>query len=99
MLMTGFTANNVEGNLTGSGALTLSGTATSYRGSITGSGNLEGAGLAATDAELNLSGSGIATLGVQRALKGSILGSGSIYYSGSPTVNVSRLGSGAVIKR
>lgn len=99
MQMTGFTASNVEGYLTGSGSLTLAGSAYSVHGTITGSGNLEAAGLTTTDAELTLSGSGNATLGVQRALKGSILGSGSIYYSGSPTVSVSRLGSGTVIKR
>ncbi|MBN8216361.1 MAG: DUF2807 domain-containing protein [Spirochaetes bacterium] len=99
LLASGFSATTVTGDLSGSGTLTLSGRANTLRATLTGSGNLEAGGLTSGDGDLSLVGSGNATVDLSRSLKASLLGSGSVYYSGNPTLSVVGTGSGRVVKR
>ncbi len=84
----------------GSGDIGLSGTAARLDASISGSGELEAGRLEAQDADVNLSGSGDVRVTVTGALTGSVNGSGSLVYGGSPaSVDVSDNGSGDVHAR
>jgi hypothetical protein len=84
----------------GSGDIGLSGTAQRMGVSISGSGDLEAAGLETQDADVNVSGSGDASVTVTGSLTGSVSGSGDLEYSGNPAgVDVSDNGSGSVRKR
>ncbi|MCX6316043.1 MAG: DUF2807 domain-containing protein [Bacteroidetes bacterium] len=66
---------------------------------IHGSGNIVAQGLLAQKATVNNHGSGDAGVTVAERLKAGIFGSGNIYYWGNPAVDVSRNGSGNLIRR
>lgn len=84
----------------GSGDIGLSGTSARLDASVSGSGELEAGRLEAQDADVNLSGSGDVRVTVTGALTGSVNGSGSLVYGGSPaSVDVSDNGSGDVHAR
>ncbi|MFA6275831.1 MAG: head GIN domain-containing protein [Pedobacter sp.] len=65
---------------------------------ISGSGKIEAEKITSNYADVTISGSGDARIGVQSELKASISGSGKVYYSGNATVESHISGSGKVIK-
>lgn len=65
---------------------------------ISGSGKADILKIISTEAEVDISGSGNASLNILNKLKARISGSGKIYYSGSPEVDADVSGSGKVIK-
>ena len=84
-------------DLAGSGEITVTGTADSVSINLPGSGNVHCDGLKARSAKVTLLGSGIVTVYASESLDASILGSGTIRYSGNPaqvTKNIS--GSGTI---
>ncbi len=64
---------------------------------ISGSGEIFGFGLRSMNAEIDISGSGIAEVFVENQLRANISGSGTIFYRGNPTVQSTISGSGRVI--
>ena len=83
-------------NLSGAGKITASGTVTNLSLDISGLGNVEGADLTTQKADVEISGTGSATLRVEKSLNASISGAGSITYYGSPTVTKTVSGVGEV---
>ncbi len=86
--------NAIEGNISGSGELYLAGTTPYEKFTISGSGGVFAFGLAAQQANINISGSGDAELSVSNQLDVTISGSGDVKYKGQPSVNSSISGSG-----
>lgn len=87
----------VQSDISGSGSITLSGTAQTINHESSGSGNFKAYGLTGTTADISMSGSGDAEVNVSQNLTVDISGSGDVYYRGTPALNVSVSGSGRVI--
>lgn len=65
-----------------------------------GSGSFKSFGFTATTADITISGSGNAEMGIAQQLKAKIRDSGNIYYKGDPAVvEIDISGSGKIIKR
>lgn len=98
----GFTANTnshygvLDLIITGSGSFTMTGTVEDLYTRISGSGRMNLNSLEAIKAECITSGSGNTYVNVQDQLKGTITGSGSIIYTGSPRVESLVSGSGRI---
>ena len=90
------TASNISSTIAGSGDITVAGEVTSQTARIVGSGDYHGKGLKSKTATVNVTGSGNSRVWVTGSLDVTILGSGDVVYSGSPTVNTSVAGSGSV---
>ncbi|MDE5801254.1 MAG: DUF2807 domain-containing protein [Paramuribaculum sp.] len=73
--------------VSGNGTMTLVGKAPNARLAITGTGHIEAAGLNTSDANCSITGTGAITVDVADKLTASGLGSGNIYYIGSPKIN------------
>lgn len=85
--------------ISGSGTISLRGTAGLHDIDISGSGALASFDMVSRRASVKLSGSGIARLTVQGELNVDLSGSGVVQYRGEPTIlNVSVTGSGSVEK-
>ncbi len=83
--------------MSGSGKVTLAGSADSQQVDIGGSGDYNGKDLSAGDTGIEVTGSGDASVTVSGSLQVSISGSGNVTYFGSPTqVEKSVSGSGSV---
>ncbi len=88
---------NVSVDLSGSGTITMEGTADSVDISLPGSGNIYCDGLKARSATVSLNGSGNISVYASDSLDATLRGSGNIRYSGNPAqVNKSVTGSGTV---
>jgi hypothetical protein len=61
---------------------------------IVGSGEIDFEEIDATTVEVNVVGSGTASVGVSSTLVANIMGSGEIYYRGDPDIEKTVLGSG-----
>jgi hypothetical protein len=83
----------------GSGSVTATGTADAQDVQMAGSGAYHGTGLTSLTATVNSAGSGSADLAVRDRLDVTIIGSGSVSYSGSPQVKQSIRGSGSLQKK
>lgn len=84
----------------GSGMISIEkGSAKNYKVSVSGSGDVKSFGLATEQATITASGSGDVELTVTKNLKGTLKGSGNVYYKGSPVIDVTTSGSGKVIKK
>ncbi|MGB3778147.1 MAG: head GIN domain-containing protein [Tunicatimonas sp.] len=83
--------------ISGSGRIDISGKADELKHNILGSGNLNGFGLEITDAEVSTSGSGKSKILVTSNLNVTIIGSGSVYYKGTPTITTNISGVGQII--
>ena len=83
--------------ISGSGRIDVSGKADELKHNILGSGNLNGFGLETTDAEISTSGSGKSKILVTSNLDVTIIGSGSVYYKGTPTITTNISGVGQII--
>lgn len=88
--------DELEVSISGSGDMSLAGSANKLSISIAGSGNVSMQDLKAQDAEVSISGSGDCKVDVTRELDVSIAGSGDVSYKGSPRVSSSVAGSGKV---
>lgn len=91
-------ANTVDVELNGSGEIVLAGETNLLRSDLQGSGTIDGYDLIATEANLDISGSGTIKANVTDKLKAEISGSGSIYYIGNPSVTSNITGSGSINK-
>ncbi len=91
----GLTADQLAGTVSGAGSLTASGKASHVSIDVSGVGNFQGGELQVSTANVNISGTGSATLWVTGDLAANISGLGSVRYYGQPSVtkNVSGLGS------
>ena len=90
-------AGNLGITIAGSGSARLRGKAGSTKIEIAGSGKLSADGLATDVAEARISGSGDTFITVNKTISASIVGSGSVNYSGAGTIgSVSTVGSGRV---
>ena len=93
----GVHADRFEASISGSGEVTVTGSAKHVAASIAGSGDLDLGGLKSVTAEASVSGSGDIAIHATESLDASIMGSGDIRYLGSPgKVKKSIMGSGDV---
>jgi hypothetical protein len=83
----------------GSGSVTASGSADAQDIQMAGSGAYHGTALTSLTATVNSAGSGAAELSVKDRLEVTIIGSGNVTYTGSPTVKQSVMGSGTLQKK
>jgi hypothetical protein len=93
------TVDALSTQISGSGVVSVTGTAGSQNVSVSGSGRHEASELATERAVADVSGSGEVLLTVSTELKVSISGSGTVTYSGDPQVNQSISGSGRLVKK
>jgi Putative auto-transporter adhesin, head GIN domain len=94
----GLTLQTLQVDISGSGTVSVSGTAVEQDIELSGSGRYEAAGLSSEKAAAEISGSGQVLVAVSRELSVDISGSGTLTYSGDPSVEQSVSGSGKVIK-
>lgn len=92
--------NEFKASISGSGDILVNDTfeAEKVLINLSGSGKADLLKVDSKEAEVDISGSGNASLTVQNKLKAKISGSGKVYYSGSPEVDAKVSGSGKVIK-
>jgi hypothetical protein len=93
------TTDALTSDISGSGTITVGGSAPEQQLKISGSGSYEAGGLAGQTLRADISGSGHAVVSVSDTLEVSISGSGSLTYSGDPTVHKDISGSGSVTKK
>ena len=86
-------------DISGSGTVSLAGSADEQTVEMSGSGRYDAAGLSSRSVEVDISGSGEATVAVTEQLRVDISGSGTVTYSGDPTVDQSISGSGRLVKQ
>ena len=92
-------SSQLGATISGSGSIHLKGSATDTRVTISGSGKLSADALKAQKADVTISGSGDAYINVDKTISASIVGSGSVIYSGNATISDARIvGSGRVRK-
>lgn len=90
-------AKNIEANMRGSGKIILGGSAQLLNANLAGSGKIITHKLNVDRAEVNVSGSGTASVWVSDSLTANIAGSGNLYYVSSPrTINQAIAGSGKI---
>ncbi len=98
--VTGLKASDIDAGVTGSGDVTLSGTADRLNAQITGSGDLRAGDLAAKYVRVTVTGSGDATIRATEELDAGVTGSGDVHYFGNPPkVRKSVTGSGDINPR
>lgn len=90
--------NFTEVDLNGSGDIIFKGKSNEADYSINGSGTIDNYDFEVKDAEVSISGSGMAKVNVTSFLEISISGSGDVYYIGSPVVKSNISGSGSIYK-
>ena len=89
-------APSVNAEIGGSGTITLSGKTKDFNCSITGSGDLKCKKLLSENTIAGITGSGTAHVFASVHLLGKVTGSGDVYYSGHPAVEINKTGSGSV---
>ena len=92
-------ADELEGNVAGSGNLILKGKVREAKYNVAGSGDVKAEDCESEEVEGNVAGSGNLEVYAVRELTGNIVGSGDIFYKGDPKVKSSCIGSGKVRKR
>jgi hypothetical protein len=95
----GVTLQTLRVDISGAGAVILSGSAVEQDIQVSGSGRYEAAELPSQKVTAEISGSGQVNVAVSRELKIDISGSGTVTYSGDPSVQQDVSGSGRVIKK
>lgn len=88
-------ATNVKADISGVGKMELKGKAQSLKADISGSGKLFASKLETQNTNVDISGTGIATVNAADNLNATITGTGKVYYKGTPknvTQNISGLG-------
>jgi hypothetical protein len=95
--VTGLKAGELEARVTGSGDVTLKGSAERLRAEVTGSGDVHAGDLSAKNARVNVTGSGDVTVRATAELEATVTGSGDVnYYGNPPQVNKHVTGSGDI---
>ncbi len=89
-------AEKITSTIAGSGNITVAGEVNDQNAKIVGSGDYRAAELTSESATINVTGSGNSRVSVANTLYVTILGSGDVTYSGTPSVNTSIAGSGHV---
>jgi hypothetical protein len=95
----GMTLQALRVDISGSGAVNLSGSAVEQDIELSGSGRYDAAELPSQKVTADISGSGQVTVAVSRELKIDISGSGTVTYTGDPSVQQDVSGSGRVVKK
>lgn len=93
------TSDVLSCDISGSGTITIAGSAPDQQLTISGSGSYEAGDLAGTTLRADISGSGNAVVNVSDAIDVTISGSGSLTYAGDPTVQQDISGSGSVTRK
>ena len=96
---TGIDGTALEIAITGSGTITVDGTADRLTVDISGSGGYSGGSFTTRAADVTISGSGDAVVDATATLRATISGSGSVTYLGDPAVTEDVSGSGEVRKQ
>jgi hypothetical protein len=96
MTAAGITTPAISIDISGSGDITVDGTADSQTVTISGSGNYSGGGLVTRNSTAEISGSGNITVNALDALDAAISGSGNTTYTGDPQVRQTISGSGGL---
>jgi hypothetical protein len=94
--VTGIDGTNLAVSHSGFGKFSVSGRVTKEVVELTGAGQFEGRDLAAEDAEVTVSGTGLATVNASRTLVARVTGVGRIEYLGNPKVTREVTGIGEV---
>ena len=96
-ISSGIEAVNLNVTISGSGSVNLSGKAGETKLTLSGSGRLAAKDLSTDVADLMIAGSGNTYITVNKTISGTIVGSGSVTYSGNATVSeVHAVGSGKI---
>ena len=91
---------DLKSSIAGSGNINLSGNSDELSCSIAGSGNVKGYELKANKTSVSIAGSGNVEVNAVEEIHASIAGSGSVFYSGNPTVQKAKsVGSGSILKK
>lgn len=92
-------SQSAEIGVSGSGDLEISGKANKVDIGISGSADVDASALDANEVTVGISGSGNSKVQAKKSLKGSVSGSGDIYYKGEPEIlDVKSSGSGTISK-
>ncbi|ARA94498.1 DUF2807 domain-containing protein [Rhodothermaceae bacterium RA] len=94
--LTDLSARELAVEIAGAGDVELTGKASRQSFSLAGVGDVDARALLGETAEVNIAGSGSATVHVRDRLEVNILGSGSVYYLGAPTIDRKVLGAGTI---
>lgn len=89
----------LNSDISGSGTVTIGGSAPEQQLTISGSGTYDASDLASKTVRAEISGSGTAVVSVSDALDVTISGSGSLTYIGEPTLQKDISGSGSVTRK
>lgn len=90
--------NVMNTKLTGSGTLSLTGSAQTHKVGLTGSGDIQAFQFPTQNTTVNMVGSGDVKIAVNQSLTVRMFGSGDVRYMGDPVVKKSGFGSGSVKK-
>jgi hypothetical protein len=93
------TTDALTSDISGSGTITVGGSAPQHHLTISGSGTYQAGDLASKNAHADISGSGKAVVSVSDTLDVTIAGSGSLTYSGDASLHKDISGSGSVTKK
>lgn len=91
-----FACPSIESSISGSGNISLAGSADIQKINISGSGSVYAFGMNTLSTYVTISGSGNAEVNATEFLNVNISGSGSVFYKGYPELSVSISGSGGV---
>ena len=80
----GLKAGELEARVTGSGDVTLKGSADRLQAEVTGSGDVHAADLSVKSAQVKVTGSGDVAVRATAELDATIMGSGDVHYYGHP---------------
>ena len=89
-------APTIKASIGGSGTITLHGRTKDFNCSITGSGDFKCSNLLSENTTASITGSGTAHVYASVHLLAKVTGSGDIYYSGHPVVEIHKTGSGTI---
>jgi len=93
-------SKNLTSSIAGSGNINLKGNSNIFECNIAGSGNINGYELKALIATAKIAGSGNVKINAVNEIHAKSVGSGNIYYSGSPSIEkISSVGSGSIKKK
>ncbi|NCT10710.1 MAG: DUF2807 domain-containing protein [Flavobacteriia bacterium] len=92
--------NELNANIGGSGNIDLSGKTTEFNSSIAGSGNISAYELISKNSTATIAGSGSIKTTTTSKIKAKVVGSGNIYYKGTPSeTDLKSVGSGEIINK
>jgi hypothetical protein len=95
----GVSGDRLDAQLTGTGTLTVIGSARRASAILRGTGTLDLHGLAASVGLARLDGTGTIEIDATSTLEADLTGTGTIVYGGSPTVTMRNTGEGEVVPR